>query len=83
MGEKSRHLGDDAIMVVVHVEVNSLVFLRSRADDVIVVLFRHVIDLTLGNVSLKLFGLLNSAGTDWYAGVLCSSCAQRVCIGLR
>ena len=63
-GEKSGHLGDDVIMVVVYVEVNFLVVLRTRVDDVIVVLFRHEIDLILGQVRLKLFGLHNFVGTE-------------------
>ena len=59
VSEKSRHLGVDVMIRVVHVDVNFLVFLRTRVDDVIAVLFRHDIDLTLAKVSLKLFGLLN------------------------
>ena len=56
-GEESRHLGDNVIMIVVHVEVNSLVFLRTTVSDIIVVLFRHDIDLIIGQVRLEQFGL--------------------------
>ena len=68
--KESRHLGDDVIMIVVHVEVNLFVFLRTSVDDVIVVLFRHDIDLMLGQVHLEQFGLVNPTRTKRHAGVL-------------
>ena len=58
-GKESRHLGDNVIMIVVHVEVNPFVFLRTSVDDIIVVLFRDDIDLILGQVRLKQFGVFN------------------------
>ena len=69
-GEKTRHLGDDVIMVVVHVEVNPFVFLRTGVDDIIVVLFRDDIDLILGQVGLKQFGLLDPTRFEKYVGIL-------------
>lgn len=68
-GEKSRHLGHNVIMIVVHVEVNLFVFLRTGVDDVIVVLFRYDINLILGQVRLELFGLFNSTRTERHAGI--------------
>ena len=69
-GQESRHPGDDVIMIVVHVEVNFLVFLKTTVNDIIVVLFRHDIDLIIGQVRLKLFGLVNPARTERHAGIL-------------
>ena len=69
-GEESRHLGDNVIMIVVHVEVNFLVFLRTTVNYIIAVLFRHDIDLTIGQVRLELFGLFNPAWTERHASVL-------------
>ena len=69
-GEKPRHLGDDVIMIVVHVEVNLFVSLRTSVDDVIVVLFRYDIDLILGQVRLELFNLVNPTRTKRHAGIL-------------
>ena len=57
-GKESGHLGDDVIMIVVHV------------DDIIVLLFRDDIDLILGQVRLKQFGLVNPARTERHTGVL-------------
>ena len=68
--EKSRHLGDDVIVVVVHVQVNLFVFLWTGVDDFIAILFRHDTDLILGQVRLKQFGLVNPARTKRYAGIL-------------
>ena len=47
VGEKARHLGDDVIMVVVHVQVNLLVFLWTSIDDFIAVFFRDDTDLII------------------------------------
>ena len=69
-GEKSRHLGDDVIMIVVHVQVNLLVFLWTSIDDFIAVFFGHDTDLIIGKVGLKLFSLLESTRTKRHAGVL-------------
>ena len=68
--EKSRHLGDDVIMVVVHIEVNLLPFLWTRIDDFIGVFFGHDIDLIIGQVRLKLFSFFNSARTKRHARAL-------------
>ena len=68
-GEKTRHLGDDVI-VVVHIEVNLLVFLWAGVDDIIVVLSRDNIDLVFGQVRLELFGLLDPTRSERYAGIL-------------
>ena len=69
-GEKFRHLGDDVIMVVVHVQVNLLLFLWTSIDDFIAVFFRDDTDLVIGKVGLKLFSFFNSARTKRHAGVL-------------
>ena len=69
-GEKSRHLGDDVIMIVVHVQVNLLVFLWTGIDDFIAVFFGHDTDLIIGQVRLKLFSFFNSARTKRYARIL-------------
>ena len=68
-GKESRHLGDD-VMIVMHVEVNPFVFLRTVVDDVIVVPFRDDINLILGQVRLKQFGLINPAQTKRHARIL-------------
>lgn len=71
VAEKSRHLADDVIvMIVVHRQVYFLVFLWVGVDDFIAVLFRHDIDLIIGKVRLKLLGLLKSTRTEKHAGVL-------------
>ena len=64
------HLGDDVIVIVVVVEVNLLVFLRTGVDDIILILFGHDIDLVFGQVRLKQFGLLDSARLERHAGIL-------------
>ena len=69
-GKESGHLGDNVIMIVVHVEVNFLVFLRTTVNDIIAVLFRHDIDLIIGQVRLELFGLFNPARPKRHASVL-------------
>ena len=69
-GKKPRHLGHDVIMVVVHVQINSLVFLWASVDDFIAVFFRYDIDLAIGQVCLKLFSLVESTCTKRHAGVL-------------
>ena len=79
-GKKSRHFGDEVIMVVVHVQVNLLVFLWASVDDFIAVFFGHDTDLIIGKVGLKLFRLLESTRTKRHAGVLveflCQTCLQ-------
>ena len=69
-GKESGHLGDDVIMVVVHVEVYPFIFLRTGVDDIIVVLFRDDIDLILGHVRLEQFGLFDPTRTERYVGIL-------------
>ena len=69
-GKESGHFSDDVIMVVVHVEVYSFVFLWTSVDDIIVVLFRDDIDLILCQVRLEQFGLCNPTRTERYTGIL-------------
>ena len=52
-GEKSRHFGDDVIVVVMHVEINPLVFFRTGVDDLIAILFGHDTDLLFAQVCLE------------------------------
>ena len=77
VGKKPRHLGDDVIvMIVVHRQVNLIVFLWVGVDDFIAVLFRHDIDLIIGKVRLELFGLVKSTRTEKHAGVLVEFLSQ-------
>ena len=69
-GEESRHLGDNVIMIVVHVEVNFLVFLRTTVNDIIAVLFLHDIDLIIAQVRLEQFCLFKPARTKRHARIL-------------
>ena len=69
-GEKSRHFGDDVIVIVMHVEVNLFVFFWTGINDFIPIFFGHDTDLVFAQVCLELFGLLNPARTERHAGVL-------------
>ena len=68
--KKPRHLGDDVIVIVVHIEVNLLVFLRAAIDDFILIFFGHDIDLVFGQVRLEQFGLFDPTRTERYVGIL-------------
>ena len=68
--KKSGHFSDDIIVIVVHVQINLLVFLGTRVDYFIAIFFRHDTDLVFGQVRLELFGLLNPAQSEWYVGVV-------------
>ena len=68
--EKRGHLGDDVIMVVVHIEVNLLLFLWTSIDDFIAVFFRDDTDLVIGKVGLKLFSFFESTWTKRHARIL-------------
>ena len=68
--EKSRHLCFDIIVVVMHVQINLLVFLWTGVDNFIAIFFGHDTDLVFGQVRLELFGLLNPTGTERHASIL-------------
>ena len=76
-GKESGHLGDDVIMVLVHVEVYPFDFLWPGVDDIVVVLFRDDIDLIPGHVRLKQFGLFDPTRTERYVGILMKFPCQR------
>ena len=69
-GEKSRHFSDDIIMIVVHVQINSLVLLWTPINELIAIFFGHNINLIISQVRLEVFGLINSAQTERHAGIL-------------
>ena len=69
-GEKFQHLGDDVIVVIMHVEVNPLVFFRAGVDDFIAIFLAHNTDLVFAQVRLELFGLFDPARTERYVGIL-------------
>ena len=69
-GKESGHLGDDVIMIVVHVEVNLFVFLRAVVGDVIVVLFRDNIDLDLDFIHVHGSDFSVEQSSFYYASML-------------
>ena len=52
-GEEPRHFRNHIVVVVVQVQINLLVFVWTSLNDIIIVFFRHDIDLILGQVQLK------------------------------
>ena len=69
-GEKSGHLGNNVIVVIMHVEVNPLVFFRAGVDDFIAIFLAHNTDLVFAQVCLEQFGLLNPARTERHVSIL-------------
>ena len=69
-GKESGHLGDDVIVVTMHVEVNPLVFFWAGVDDFIAIFLAHNTDLVFAQVCLEQFGLLNPARTERHVSIL-------------
>ena len=70
--KKPRHFRNHVVVVVMHVQVNPLVFVWTTVNNLIVVLFRYNVNLILGQICLKLFGFFDTARTQ-----------RNACIGVK
>ena len=61
VGEKPGHFCNHIIVVVVHVQINPLVFVRIDVHNFIFVFFGHNVYLIFSEIRLKLFCFLNTA----------------------
>ena len=68
-GKETRHFRNHVVVIVVHVQINLFVFLRTTVDDVVVVLFGHDVDLILGQIRLKPLSFLDTTRSQRNAGV--------------
>ena len=71
--KKSRHFCNHIVVVVGHVQINSLVFVWATVNNVVAVLFRNNDDLIVGQIRLKPFGFFNSARAKGTSALLWSS----------
>ena len=67
-GKETRHFRNPVVVIVVHVQVNLLVFLRTAVNNLLVVLFGHNINLILGQIRLKLLGFFDTTRTQRNVG---------------
>ena len=73
---ESEHLRDYVVVIIVHVLVNFLFFLRSVVNNFVSVFFGHDINLVVREISLKFLGMFYTARTERHAGILVKFLSQ-------
>ena len=62
--QETGHAGDDVVMIVVEIEINSFLLFGTGIKDGILVFFGHDVDLVVGEIGLKLFDFVQSTGSE-------------------
>jgi hypothetical protein len=62
--QKAGHLGNDVVMIIVKVQINSLLWIGTNINKSVLMFFGYNIDLVIGKVRLKQFDFIQSTGTQ-------------------